>query len=81
MIPGEIFFFFFVAQTNLEFDWAAVEISPADFVALVAAVDTVDLASKVDAATVIVVERFFDLSQTLAMNHLDLPNDCQVLEK
>lgn len=66
-------------KTNLEFDWAAAEILPVESVALTAAAGTVDLASTVDVATVIVVERFSDLSQTFAMYHSDLPNDCQVL--
>lgn len=67
-------------QTNLAFDWAAVDILPVESVALAAAAGTVDLASTIDVATIIVVERFSDLSQTFAMYHSDLPNDCQVLE-
>lgn len=70
----------FVVETYLEFDLAAVEILPADFVALAVAAGTIDLASKVAVATIIVVEKFSDLSQTLAMNHSYLPNDCQVLK-
>lgn len=62
------------------FDSAVVGISPVDFVAMVAAAGTVYFATRVDAATSIVVEILFDLTQTLVTNHSHLVNGFQELE-
>lgn len=58
---------------------AVVEILPVDLVAMVVAAGIAGPASTVDVAILIVVERFFDLSQTWPTKRLDLPYDCQVL--
>lgn len=68
-----------ITCTNLEIGWVAVGISLVDFVVMVVVADTVDFASTVDVAILIVVEKSFDLSQTFPMNYLDWSNDCQVL--
>lgn len=52
----------------------------ADFVAMVVAAHTAGFATKVDAATTIVVEILFDLAQTFLMNHSDSANGFQALE-
>lgn len=55
----------------LEFDLVAVEILLVDFVAMIVAAGIVDFVTTVDAAASLVVERFFDLSQTCPTNHPD----------
>lgn len=47
---------------------------------MVVAAHTAGSATKVDAATTIVVEILFDLAQTFLMNHSDSANGFQALE-